>query len=374
MQSNSNLTSTSAPSPETFLWGVATSGYQSEGGFNGPNEPKNNWFQGERWGNVMPTGPAAEFWTRYEEDFQRCQTMGLNSFRLGLEWTRIQPSAHAGSGPAPAFDLDALDAYSDRIAACRQRGLEPIVTLHHFTHPAWLGMDAWLSEDTVDCFAEYVRVAVTHINRRLTEHYKLAPIHWYITVNEPNMLVLNTYLSRQFPAGAAWGIGAVLHAYSHMLAAHVRAYNCIHDIYEANGWKTPRVSLNTYCSDNYWSEKVIWDLLSLRQGEVKLTELKDYADANANQLKVALRRANLPFKHDLPYKFGQWVYRFSNWFARRNFDIQHLNYFFKNWKRLLAHGYLILWRSTTTTLLRLISCDYRRFRILSSKRRTFAVG
>jgi 6-phospho-beta-galactosidase len=328
MQRNSNFT-TQAASTETFLWGTSTSGYQSEGGYNGPDDPKNNWFFDEHRGSVMPTGTAAEFWTRYEEDFQVCQNMGLNAFRLGLEWARIQPSTQVEPAPAPAFDVAALDAYSDRIAACRQRGLEPLVTLHHFTHPAWLGLDAWLSENTVDCFVEYVRVSVTHINRRLADHYQLPPIHWYITVNEPNMLILNTYLSRQFPAGAAWGVGAVLHAYSHMLAAHVRAYNCIHDIYEAEGWATPRVSLNTYCSDHYWSEKVIWDLLNLRQRDVKPTQLEDYTDTNAKQLRVALRSAKLPFSRDLPYQIGQLVYRFSNWFARRNFDAWHLNYFFQ---------------------------------------------
>ncbi|HEY9749031.1 MAG TPA: family 1 glycosylhydrolase, partial [Allocoleopsis sp.] len=168
--------------PESFLWGVATSGYQSEGGYNGPGQPQNNWCWSETRGSVMPTGGATEFWTRYEEDFQRCQNIGLNSFRMGLEWARIQPSSDRHSSSPPAFDYSALDAYADRIAACRRYGLEPIVTLHHFTHPAWLGIDAWLEEATVDYFVEYVRVAVTHINRRLADHYHLPPIHWYITI------------------------------------------------------------------------------------------------------------------------------------------------------------------------------------------------
>ena len=76
-------TDTGSGLPETFLWGVATSGYQSEGGYNGPGQPQNNWSRSEAKGAVMHTGKAAEFWTRYEEDFQTCQGMGLNSFRLG---------------------------------------------------------------------------------------------------------------------------------------------------------------------------------------------------------------------------------------------------------------------------------------------------
>ncbi|HEY9295614.1 MAG TPA: family 1 glycosylhydrolase, partial [Phormidium sp.] len=151
-----------------FLWGVATSGYQSEGGYNGFSQPQNNWTLWEKQAKVMTTGNATDFWHRYQEDFKTCQKLGLNSFRLGLEWARIQPSTSVETAPAPAFDTAALDAYTAIIAACYQQKLEPIVTLHHFTHPAWLGLDAWLSTDTIHCFVEYVRVTVTHINRRLT--------------------------------------------------------------------------------------------------------------------------------------------------------------------------------------------------------------
>jgi 6-phospho-beta-galactosidase len=270
----------------------------------------------------MRTGAATEFWTRYAEDFQRCQGMGLNAFRLGLEWARIQPCSDRQPGSAPAFDHEALDAYADRLAACRRHGLEPLVTLHHFTHPAWLGLDAWLSEATVDHFVEYVRVTVTQINRRLADHYQLPPIHWYITINEPNILVSNTYFSRQFPAGASMGFAAALRAYNHLLTAHVRAYNCIHDLYESAGWTTPRVSLNTYCSDLYWSEKVIWDLLDLQQHEVKPREIKDYIDNKAKQLEAALRQANLLFRRDLPYQLGRLTHWISNRLGHRLFNLE----------------------------------------------------
>lgn len=312
---------------EPFLWGVATSGYQSEGGYNNPGQPHNNWALSEAHGSVMRTHAAVQFWTRYAEDYHRCQQMGLNAFRLGLEWTRIQPSTSTERRPAPAFDYTALDGYADRIAACRRCGLEPIVTLHHFTHPAWLGLDAWLDEATVDCFIEYVRVSVSHINRRLTEHHQLPPIHWYITINEPNILVPNSYLNRQFPAGSAMGTGAMLHAYNHLLTAHIRAYNCIHDLYDAEGWSTPRVTLNTYCSDLYWSEKVIWDLLDLRRHPIKPREIRDYTYNNAKQLEVELRRANLLFRRDLPYQLGRLTHWVTNRLGHRFFDVEQLDLF-----------------------------------------------
>ncbi|PSB21406.1 glycoside hydrolase family 1 protein [filamentous cyanobacterium CCP2] len=315
---------TLSETPDSFLWGVATSGYQSEGGYNAPGQPQNNWSLSEARGKVMPTKDASAFWTRYEEDFQRCQQMGLNSFRLGLEWARIQPSTSTTPTSAPPFDYEALDAYADRLASCRQHGLEPVVTLHHFTHPAWLGIDAWLSEETIDCFTDYVQVSVAHINRRLTEHYHLPPVHWYITINEPNMLVTSAYLSGQFPAKTR-GFGAVLKAYDHLLAAHVQAYNCIHDLYEAEGWATPQVSLNTYCSDLYWSEKVLWDLLDLRTQQVKPDQLDDYIYEKAKGFVAKVMEAQLPFRRDIPYRLGRLVGHTVNWLGHRLFKVQSLD-------------------------------------------------
>ena len=82
---------------EEFFWGVATSGYQSEGGYNGPGEPLNNWAWAES-GKAMwcPRAARRISGTCRSEDFGRCRDMGLNAFRLSIEWSRVQPSHRAG--------------------------------------------------------------------------------------------------------------------------------------------------------------------------------------------------------------------------------------------------------------------------------------
>ncbi|MBF2079232.1 MAG: glycoside hydrolase family 1 protein [Synechococcales cyanobacterium T60_A2020_003] len=316
MQSRTSSSHSAKPS---FLWGVATSGYQSEGGYNGDGQPHNNWARCEQYHRVMPTGKAAEFWTRYEDDFQRCRDLGLTAFRLGIEWARVQPSYRMAVSKAPAFDTQALDAYGDRIAACRRYGLEAIVTLHHFTHPGWLPLDAWLHPETVDAFENYVATTVRHINRRLVDVYHMAPIHWYITTNEPNMLITNTYVSSQFPSSSLHGAKAIPHAHSYLIAAHIRAYNQIHDIYQREGWPTPMVSLNTYCSDLYWSEKMIWDILDLPKQDLSESELPDFWESRALEFDTMLNTANLPFRKDLPYRIGRVLHRWANWSGKRLF-------------------------------------------------------
>ena len=118
--------------PDDFLFGVATAGFQVEGGFNGPGEPANNWLAWEQIGKVEASGGAVGFWERPEESLDRAAVLGCNSFRMGIEWARAVPEDGA-------IDRRALDRYASIARGCVDRGLEPLVTLHHFTHPAWLG-------------------------------------------------------------------------------------------------------------------------------------------------------------------------------------------------------------------------------------------
>src|ERR1700677_315529 len=96
---------------ETFFWGVATSGYQAEGGYNGPGEPLNNWAWAESQGDVVPSGRTSDFWTLAHEDFQRCRDMGLNAFRMSIEWSRVQPVTSLGAteGLAPGAEPPPFD-------------------------------------------------------------------------------------------------------------------------------------------------------------------------------------------------------------------------------------------------------------------------
>ena len=78
-----------------------------------------------------------------EDDFDRMIDLGLNAHRLSIEWSRIEPREGK-------FDSAALDRYRAMLLGLRQRGIEPMVTLHHFTHPAWLEEQrAWENTDVI---------------------------------------------------------------------------------------------------------------------------------------------------------------------------------------------------------------------------------
>jgi len=196
----------------SFLFGVATAGFQVEGGYNGPGQVANNWLAWEQAGRVEPSGTAVGFWDRPEEALDRAAALGCNSFRLGVEWARVVPEPHS-------VDHRALDRYVAIVQACRDRGLEPLVTLHHFTHPAWLGEDFWLRPDAVRHYRAWAETAVG----------PLAPLvrHW-VTINEINVLSIGSWMIGKFPPGRTLAVGDTAIALDNLLAAHVAGYGVIH--------------------------------------------------------------------------------------------------------------------------------------------------
>jgi beta-glucosidase len=117
--------------PAGFLWGAATSAHQVEGG-----DPPNNWTAWEQTpGHIFQdqkAGKACDWWGgRYIEDFDRAADMHHNAHRLSIEWSRIEPERGK-------FSSAAIEHYNRMIAALRERHMEPLVTLQHFTNPQWI--------------------------------------------------------------------------------------------------------------------------------------------------------------------------------------------------------------------------------------------
>ncbi len=112
--------------PDDFLFGVATAGYQVEGGFNGPGEPANNWLAWEQIGKVEPSGSAVGFWERPEESLDRAAALGCNSFRMGIEWARVVPD----DGAVDRRALDQLRLDRPRVRRSRPRAAGDAPPLH----------------------------------------------------------------------------------------------------------------------------------------------------------------------------------------------------------------------------------------------------
>ncbi|KRC62564.1 beta-glucosidase [Agromyces sp. Root81] len=159
--------------PEGFLWGAATAAHQIEGG----NVNSTNWVDEyhPRATVSEPSGDACDSYHRYPEDIALLAASGLRAYRFSIEWARIEPEEGIVS-------LAQLAHYRRMIDTCRELGVEPIVTLHHFSFPRWWrARGGWAASDSATVFANFARIASSI----------LTDVSWVITINEPNMLVTN---------------------------------------------------------------------------------------------------------------------------------------------------------------------------------------
>jgi beta-glucosidase/6-phospho-beta-glucosidase/beta-galactosidase len=263
--------------PPDFLFGVSNAAYQVEGGYNRAGGPYNNWAEWESEGKVEDPGDTCRFWDRYLEHVELAGSLGLNAFRLSLEWARLQPSSSIGKSSPPPWDEQALNRYADIASAVMDAGMEPVVTLHHFTHPAWCGTDLWLDDSAPELFGDFVARAARGVSERLVGGGK-KPIRLLVTINEPNLLGLLAYVTGEHPH-AEKGIAAARRASENMMIAHIRAYNAIHDLYEEKGWARPEVSFNNYNMCVYSLDKAYFDLMRAPSRGIGRSGLDSYFKA-----------------------------------------------------------------------------------------------
>ena len=253
------------PFPRNFLWGVSESGFQFEMGDSSRKglDENTDWFVWvhDRYnlerrivsGDLPEDGP--NYWYLYKEDHVLASQLGLNSYRLGIEWSRIFPNPtrevrvevrrnefnRISSITGEESFLDKLDKIADTNALRYYReiildiiskGMKPIICLNHFTLPLWIhnpfnvkkskgrvGPRGWLDEDTIIEFWKFAAYLA----------WKLGDlVDSWATLNEPNVVAEAGYL---FPE---WGFPPGLNNFKffkrcliNQAVAHARAYDAI---------------------------------------------------------------------------------------------------------------------------------------------------
>jgi beta-glucosidase len=198
--------------PEDFLWGVSTAAHQVEG------NNCNQWSDWEQAGRIRSgdcCGKACDWWENAEQDFDIARDLGLKALRLSLEWSRIEPEENR-------FDLQALQRYREMLEGLHQRGIEPIVCLHHFTHPCWFEKrGAFLRADAPQLFARFAGEVARAVG---------GLCRFWVTFNEPNVYAACGYVLGEFPPGRKGELFNALRVNSIQAQSHVLAYRAIHEV------------------------------------------------------------------------------------------------------------------------------------------------
>ena len=245
--------------PPDFIWGAATSSYQVEGG-----NTLDDWYQWEQMGHTKDhAGKADDEYHLYPEDLDLAQKLNLNVFRMSIEWSRIEPEQGV-------FDDKEIEHYREELQAAHDRGLKTFVTLHHWTNPIWAAnQGGWTNDQMPEWFAEYVARVVPALGDLVDD---------WLTINEPNVNVLEGYLMGIVPPGEQDITKAPI-ALAEYLKAHARAYHIIHHYFPnakvsfahhvrvfdpSSGWN-PLDRLAASFIDDFWNHQLI---RSIQSGDI----------------------------------------------------------------------------------------------------------
>ncbi|MFZ2187582.1 MAG: glycoside hydrolase family 1 protein [Candidatus Moraniibacteriota bacterium] len=222
--------------PEKFYWGAATSAHQVEGNNH------NDWSEWEKqnaarlaqesagkfghlahWERLKPqaenpqnyiSGLTCDHYHRFREDFDIAQSLHQNAHRFSVEWSRIEPEEGQ-------FNEEAIEHYRTVISALRERGIEPFVTLWHWTNPLWLAEKGGPETKEFAVFFErYVRFVVTRLRGQ---------VKFWVTLNEPTSVIGAAYVAGTWPPQKK-SLLAAYRVFHTLAAAHKRAYHAIHAI------------------------------------------------------------------------------------------------------------------------------------------------
>lgn len=168
--------------PKSFLWGVSTSSYQIEGG-----NSNSDWWQWEEKGKTQDkSGRACDYWNRWPEDHKLLSELGVNAYRLSLEWSRIEPEEGK-------FSEEAIEKYREILQDLKNRNVKTVVTFWHWTSPIWFQEKyGFHQKESVEIFARYCQKIVDELGDL---------IDISVILNEPMMPLALGYLNGKFPPG-----------------------------------------------------------------------------------------------------------------------------------------------------------------------------
>ena len=209
---------------EGLLLGTATAATQIEGG-----DENNNWARFAAEGKVKDGSTpvrAADHYARFQEDIDLMADMGMQIYRFGIEWSRLEPVRGE-------WDEEAVAHYREEIEYMVSRGIRPMLTIHHFTNPLWFeDMGGFTHPDSPEIFLSLVKKVVSSYGDLVAD---------YITINEPNVYATNSFFYGEWPPEHR-SMRDLVKCFSNMTKAHILAYEYIHAARSERGYHDTEVS------------------------------------------------------------------------------------------------------------------------------------
>ncbi|XP_074001413.1 lactase/phlorizin hydrolase isoform X1 [Numenius arquata] len=211
--------------PEDFTWGVSSSAYQIEGGWDADGKGPSIWDNFTHVpGNIKnnDTGDiACDSYNKVEEDIYLLRALGVKNYRFSLSWPRIFPNGRNNS-----INSHGVDYYNRLIDGLVANNITPIVTLYHWDLPQALqDIGGWESSALIDLFDSFADFCFQTFGDR---------VKFWITFNEPQVIAWASYGSGELPPNVK-DPGSAPYKVAHiLLKAHARVYHTYDDKYRVS--------------------------------------------------------------------------------------------------------------------------------------------
>ena len=248
--------------PKHFLWGAATAAHQVEGNTHNQwtvwelENAKTKAAQADFHLHDYPTwdaikaqakspdnyvsGELGDHYTRYKEDFEYLEKMNMNSYRFSVEWSRIEPKE--GS-----WNSEAIAHYKDYLEELRRRGIEPIVTLLHFTLPVWFAEKGGFEKRAnVKYFVRFAEKIMSELGNS---------VRFIITINEPEVYGFESYYLQNWPPSKS-SIFKVWRVSVNLALAHKKAARALHALNRRYKVGIAKNTVYYFPGDTAWVSKL----------------------------------------------------------------------------------------------------------------------
>ena len=206
--------------PQNFRWCVASAAHQVEGG-----DTNSDWADWEQVPghikNGEKSGAACDEWNRVAEDIGLMKNLGAGVYRFSVEWSKIEPAENQ-------YDTNAIAHYQHEVELLQNAGMEPLITLHHFTLPRWLrAKGGWEWDGSGEAFSRFAELVYREIAPGARD---------WVTFNEPMVHIMGGYYEGATPPGEHRSMSGIIPPLRGLLKAHAIAYHALHSAAKTLGF------------------------------------------------------------------------------------------------------------------------------------------
>ncbi|HJP80819.1 MAG TPA: glycoside hydrolase family 1 protein [Candidatus Saccharimonadales bacterium] len=270
--------------PKNFFWGAASSAHQVEGGTHNQwtvwelenakakaAQAPHQWGDLDSWDRVKEeatdpgnyvSGRATDHYHLYEDDFDLIEKLNMNMFRFSVEWSRIEPREGA-------WNVEAIDHYKEYIAELRRRGIEPMLTLFHFTLPTWFtALGGFEKRSNVKYFVRFAEKILRELG---------SSVKYVITINEPVVYANESYLTGSWTPNITNKV-LFFRVLNNLIYAHNQTAQMIHGLGRRYKVSVAKNSIYYYAGDDSLLSRKTADVLQYAWDDYFLRRIRKNCD------------------------------------------------------------------------------------------------